>query len=166
MLETGGSNFGERTIDNDCLQAFTGSAFGALETVEGYFQMDGNANLHTISGPAFGALRTVGVPCWGPYFLVKINPQLRALGLRAINGSAFGALHTVGTDFEVYSNGLTGLASFTNPTSVPGQLKVHDNAATFDRGGALPALECIGSCHWEATRNQIPTRSLDLPACS
>ena len=88
-------------------------------------------------------------------------------GLRAINGSAFGALETVGDYFRVNENrGLTGLASFTNLTSVTGQLQVADNAPTFDRDGALPALECIGSYHWESTSNQIPLRALNLPVCS
>ena len=78
---------------------------------------------------------------------------------------------SVGTDFAVFSNPyLTGLASFTNLTSVRGQLQVNDNAGsaatTFDRDGALPALQCIGSYHWQAAYNQVPSQSLNLPVCS
>ena len=36
-----------------------GSTFGALETVEGYFQLNSNPALRAINGTAFGALASV-----------------------------------------------------------------------------------------------------------
>ena len=141
---------------NDRLLAIDGTAFSALATVSGYFVADQNYQLQAINGTAFSALATVS-----GYFRMQENNVLRA-----IDGTAFSALAAVSGYFKVNTNRqLTGLASFTSLTSVHGQLAVHDNAATFDRDGALPALACIGSYFWEDAANQIPLRALSLPTC-
>lgn len=168
--------------DNDQLRAIDGADFSALATVSGYFKVRGNGQLRAIDGTAFSALGTVS-----GYFVADQNYQLQAINgtafsalatvsgyfrmqennvLRAIDGTAFSALATVSGYFKVNANRqLTGLASFTSLTSVHGQLAVHDNAVTFDRDGALPALACIGSYFWEDAANQIPLRALSLPTC-
>ena len=82
---------GDFRVASTYITDFGDGAFGALETVEGDFELKGNPLLRIIDGSSIGALRTVGGD-----FEVSDNDALLA-----INGTAFGALRTVGGDFEV-----------------------------------------------------------------
>ena len=85
---------GDFRVLNTYLTALSDGAFGALETVEGDFQLHNNPSLRIINGSAFGNLTTVG-----GVFKVYNNPALEA-----INGSAFGALVTVEGVFQLTDN--------------------------------------------------------------
>ena len=108
---------GDFRVLNTYLTALSDGAFGALETVEGDFQLHNNPSLRIINGSAFGNLTTVGGG-----FKLNNNPALQAINgptfgalvtvegvfqltdntvLQAINGTAFGALASVGGDFQL-----------------------------------------------------------------
>ena len=128
---------GDFWVINTYLTALGDGAFGALETVEGNFELYSNHALRAIDGSAFGNLTTVG-----GYFRLSSNSYLET-----ISGSAFGNLTTVAGNFELYSNSyleaISGSA-FGALVTVAGYFQLYSNTAlqAID-GSAFGALETV-----------------------
>jgi len=108
-------------IDNNA-ELTTVSGFGNLETVGnlgGYFGINSNGKLTTISG--FGNLETVGN--LGGYFEIDNNAELTTV-------SGFGNLQTVGGSFDIYNNG----SGVVLELGVTVALTIHDAFGSFTTG--------------------------------
>jgi len=94
------------------------SVFNCLQEITGYFGINVNAKITTISG--FGNLEKVG-----GYFNIRDNAALKTI-------SGFGNLETVGGFYNIYNNALLNtISGFVNLQTVGG------NFSIFNSGGSV-----------------------------